>query len=560
MFKNYIRYSLNFILLSGILYLPFCSSAQTLPIGTPVLEDALRRAQLLGQIDSTLSFATGPLFQNAFPDKDILNPEVGSTMIPVKKGIFKLLPVLWQQQYTTHHPEGWNDGSMIPARGYQTLFSAGIYAKYGPLSIQIRPEVVYAENKTFQGFYKEQSDQVWAEYYTLHNAIDLPERFGENAYKKLFPGQSSIRLTFGAVSLGISSENLWWGPGVRNALIMSNSAPGFNHITLNTVKPLHTKIGSFEGQVICGRLEDSGFAPSDTNRTSNGYKLYVRKRTDWRYLNGTVLTYQPKWVPGLFFGVTRTFITYYNDMGSGIKDYLPVISPLSKKANYGENESPIPNDQRASFFLRWLWLKAHAELYIEYMREDHAFDLRDFIVQPEFTHAYVFGIRKVIQLRGLKDQFLQINLEITQIEQTTTDLGRPSRYDYVHYAGISQGYTHQGQLLGAGIGPGSNLQSFSLSWVKGLKTVGVGLERFVHNNDLHNAAIKDPRANWVDMDMSLFGDWNYRNFIFSVKAEWVRCYNYQHYYQPVSGAEADYWDPGRNTYNFQGQLGVMYRF
>lgn len=552
--------------------LPPQSNAQSLPVGTPVLEDALRRAQLLGQIDSSISFTSRPLFPtasmkltNTFSPYDTLDEERWTKSDVVfrfakNKGILQLLPFNWKQQFNTHHPYSLNDGGMIPARGYQTMISGGVYGKFGPLSIQLYPEYVYAENKNFQGFYKEQPDAVWAAYYAFHNVIDMPEKFGESAYKNLFWGQSSVRLTFGPISLGISNENLWWGPGVRNSLIMSNSAPSFKHITLNTIKPIRTWIGSFEGQLICGRLENSGFAYADTGRTYNGVKLYVPKRNDWRYINATVMSYQPKWVPGLFLGVTRSFITYYKDMGSGIKDFLPVITPLSKKANYAENESPISNDQRASFFLRWVWLKAHAELYTEYMREDHAFDLRDFIVQPEYSHAYVFGLRKMIPLKGHKNQSLQVNIEITQIEQTTTDQGRPSVYEYVHYAGISQGYTHEGQLLGAGIGPGSNLQSISLSWVEGLKTVGIELERFVQNNDFQNVAIRDPRANWVDLGTSVFGEWNYKNLIFSAKFEWIRSYNYEHFYQPVPEETPSYWDPGRNIYNFQAQIGVSYRF
>jgi len=561
------------ILLIGISNIPLLSFAQSLPVGTPMLEDALRRAQLLGQIDSSISFTSRPLFPTISlklnNSSDLYNlldnePQTKSdgTFRFAKNGVLQLLPFTWQQQFNTHHPYSLNDGAMIPARGYQTIISGGIYAQYGPLSIQLRPEYVFAENKNFQGFYKEQPDAVWAEYYYLHNHIDLPERFGENAYKKLFWGQSSLRLTFGPVSLGISNENLWWGPGVRNALIMSNSAPGFIHFTFNTVKPIRTWIGSFEGQVICGGLENSGFAPPDTNRTANGVKLYIPKKNDWRYINGLVISYQPKWLPGLFLGVTRSFITYYKDMGRGIKDFLPVITPLSKKANYGENESPIPNDQRASFFVRWLWLKAHAEIYTEYMREDHAFDMRDFIMQPEYSHAYVFGFRKMIPLKTRNNQFLQFNLELTQIEQTTTDRGRPIAYLYLHGAGIPQGYTNKGQMLGAGIGPGSNLQSISISWVSGLKSIGIELERYVQNNNFFNAVIKDPRANWVDLGTSAFADWNYKNLLFSAKLEFINSLNYQYNYQPASESLSDYWlpGPGSDVLNFQVQLGVSYKF
>jgi hypothetical protein len=558
------------ILLINFAAFPMRSLAQSLPVGTPVLEDALRRAQLLGQIDSSISFTSRPLFpaasmklNNVFDPYNTLENERwtksdGIFRFAKERGIIQLLPFTWLQQFNTHHPYSLNDGAMIPARGYQTMISGGLYAKYGPLSIQLRPEYVYAANRNFQGFYKEQSDQVWAEFYLLNNIIDLPEKFGESAYKKLFWGQSSLRLSFGAVSLGISNENLWWGPGVRNSLIMSNSAPGFKHITLNTVKPIRTWIGSFEGQIICGRLEDSGFTPPDTNRTYNGFKLYVPKRTDWRYLNGMVISYQPKWIPGLFLGATRTFITYYKDMGRTFKDFLPIVTPMTKEANYGEKESPFPNDQRASFFLRWLWLRANAEIYTEYMREDHALNFRQIITFIEHTHAFVFGFRKLIPLKTDKNQYLQVNLELTKIEQTTTNPEAPSKYLYVHYAGISQGYTNRGQMLGAGIGPGSNMQSLSISMVQGLKTIGIEFERIVQNNDFHNAVIRDPRAIWVDLGLSTFGEWNYKNLLFSAKMEFIKSLNYQNYYHSKPNDPSQFWSP--SVFNFQTQIGVSYRF
>ena len=89
---------------------------------------------------------------------------------------------------------------MIPARGYQQLVSAGIYFELGPLSIQLKPEHVFAENKDYEGFWEGHYDITWARRYLLWNTIDLPERFGEKAYKKSLFGQSSIRLNYQGLS------------------------------------------------------------------------------------------------------------------------------------------------------------------------------------------------------------------------------------------------------------------------------------------------------------------------------------------------------------------------
>lgn len=541
--------------------------AQSLPVGTPILEDAYRRAQLLGQIDSTISFMARPFFpEESLKLKDGFDPFntlekgagdkfAGTFKFLGKWGKVRLLPVTLQQQFNTHNPYSLNDGEMIPARGYQTMFSAGVYAKLGPLSIQLRPEYIYAENRAFDGYSEKQSDISWAAYYNFLNRIDLPERFGDKAYKRASWGQSSIRLTVGPVSLGLSNENLWWGPGMRNSLLMSNTSGGFLHYTLNTVKPIRTPIGSFEAQIIAGRLDGSGFLPPDTNRTwyNSSAKLYVPKRNDWRYLNGMIISYSPKWVPGLFIGITRSFMIYHEDMGN-----FPVISPTNKKNNNGGSEIAQGGDQLMSSFIRWVLPKEHAEVYFEYGREDHSYNLRDFILEPDYARAYIFGFRKLFPLTAHPGECLQFDLEVTQLEQNRTNTQRESIYFYAH-TDIRHGYTNRGQYLGAGIGTGSDMQSISISWIKSLKMIGLQLERYVHNNDHHYIQIKDIRANWVDIGAALIGEWDYKNLLFTAKTEIVRSMNYEHLYNP-DPANTAFWAPGQDVYNFQAQIGVTYRF
>ena len=55
--------------------LPSRIAAQSLPVGTPVLEEAYRRAQLLGQADSNVSFMVRPIFPSiSFKQKSVFDP------------------------------------------------------------------------------------------------------------------------------------------------------------------------------------------------------------------------------------------------------------------------------------------------------------------------------------------------------------------------------------------------------------------------------------------------------------------------------------------------------
>ena len=548
------------------------SKGQSIPVGTPILEDYYRRAQLLGEVDSSISFTARPFFpvealklKNAFdpiqnPDQESKTKFDGSYRFWGKRGLIQLLPFSWQQQYNTDHPYSLNDGAMIPARGYQTMVSGGVYLKAGPLSIQFRPEVVLAENKPFETFLNHKTDQQLIAYYFFKNIIDLPEYFQDEPYKKAYWGQSSIRLTVGPLSAGVSSENLWWGPGMRNSLLMTNNATGFNHFTLNTVKPIRTPIGSFEGQIIGGKLDPSGFFGADTNLVIDGIKQYIAKRNDWRYLNGMIFTYQPRWVPGLFLGMTRSFMTYHKDIGNNFASYLPIFSALQKKSNYGEGESSVYGDQMASVFIRWLLLKDHAELYFEYGREDHSYDSRDLTIEPDHTRAYIWGVKKLFPLFPFIGNYIQVNFELTQLEVNSTNSQRAATYVWYAVRGINHGYTHEGQLIGAGIGPGSNLQTATVIWGKGLKSLGIQVERYVHNNDLFYIAFKDIRAHWVDINLAALGEWDYGHLLFTAKLELIRSLNYQYNYEQVPVDLSQFWVPGRDTYNFQANIGVSYRF
>lgn len=544
--------------------------AQSIPVGTPGLEDYYRRQQLLGKLDSSVSFSVRPLMpsvvfkvRNVFdPDSSLVNDGITKSSGPYRfangHGEFQILPFSWQNQYNSHHPYGWNDGAMISARGYQTMVSGGFYAKIGPLTIQLRPEFVSAQNKAFDGFALDRSDIELAQYYVFANNLDVPERFGNGSYNKLFWGQSSIRLNAGPMSLGLSNENIWWGPGRNNAIMMTNNAAGFKHLTLNTIKPIRTPIGSFEMQVIAGKLENSGYTPLSVTADSKGKNLFRPYNDDWRYLTGFNINYQPKWIPGLFLGFTRDFMSYHKDL-RGFKDYFPFFTPV-QKVNSGLDGGPIEQDQRLSFYSRWLFPKAHAEVYFEYGVNDNSYNLRDFIGSPDHSRSYVFGFSKLVPVKSKKDEFIEINAEVTQMSQSADRLVREAG-DFYSHSYVRQGYTNLGQVLGAGTGSGSNIQSIDISWVKGLKKIGLGFERFEHQADLYERYFKslnDNSRRWVDFAFAAKGTWNYKNLILNAKLQGIKSLNYQ--WRLKNYTPDQYYIPTNDVFNFHGELGVSYRF
>jgi len=552
------------IILAFIMLIPMASRAQSLSVGIPVLNEVYRRDQLLGKVNQDVSFTSLPLFPvEAFKVRDSFDPDStlrknnltgfdGITTFDHARGKGHLLPVIWKNQYNSFHPAGFNDGVMVPARGYQTLISAGVFVKYRFLSIQLEPELLDVQNLPFQGF-----SQIYHKPSPL-GGIDLPERFGNSAFQKAYWGQSSIRLTFGPVSIAYSNENMWWGPGIKNALLMTNNATGFPHVSLNTVRPIKTIIGNFELQVIGGKLVSSGYTA-------------VSDATDWRYLNAFTLTWHPKWVPGLFLGFARSFYMYHSDMGSHFYDYLPVFGSVEKVAVGNAATDKRRQDQLLSVFLRWVWVKAHGEIYAELGREDHAWNTRDIILEAAHSAAYIVGLQKLFPFGMRKGQYIQLNAEVDNLASNPVTLNRDQPYSknggivpgywYTH-SQVKQGYTNDGQVLGAGIGPGSNYQWVQVKWVKDMKSLGIAFDRYVHDNDYFIQNIQDVRRNWVDLGTSLVGTWDYKNLLFSAQLEYIHEINYEWRYRPapVLNAKPSYWNPSKDTYNLHLAINVVYRF
>jgi len=555
------------LVISSLCLVNFNALSQSMPVGIPVLEDYYRRQQLLGQLDSNISFTIRPLSSKLggkdgfFPDTagehKLLNIK-GKWESPGREEITSILPLIWRSQYNSHHPYGWNDGGMIPSAGYQMMLSGGVYAKYQWFSMQLNPELVIASNKDFEGFPTEHHQNIWSKYYDhYYNRIDKPEKFGSGTYKKILPGQSSARITFDPISFGISTENLWWGPGNRNSLLMSNTAPGFFHFTLNTSKPIKTPIGLIEGQIVSGKLENSGYLPPEINRVFSGIPLYVKKNNEDRYFSGMVLSYQPKWVPHLFLGFSNSLQMYTSDR-KRVGDYLPVLQPFIKFR--AETEDDRKRAQLRSLFARWVWPEAKSEIYFEYGRTNNSDNQESFGEGTGHSRAFIVGLKKLLPLHNLRKDYIQVALEITQLQNGPDHISRPGESWYTNSL-VGHGYTNMGEVLGAGIGPGGNLQSLDISFYRGLKRIGLQFERQTQNNDFYYYAfedIQDWRSHWVDLSGAVNAEWNYSNLLLNAKFVMIRSLNYQWWLRQYD--ENQYFVPGRDVLNFQAQLGITYRF
>jgi hypothetical protein len=93
---------------------------------------------------------------------------------------------------------------------------------------------------------------------------------------------------------------------------------------LNTSKPAKTFLGTFEGQVLIGKLESSGFSGSQSEDLNS--KFFKPLNPDWRYINAFMLNYTPKWIPNLSLGIGRSFLQYGKYVKPTFSGLLPIFS------------------------------------------------------------------------------------------------------------------------------------------------------------------------------------------------------------------------------------------
>lgn len=523
--------------------------AQGLQVGIPFLEERIRLNQLEGSWDPSVSLFLRPLDLGDYTKnlEGVLGIDTVFSLKNHQKGLssrnkFEInpLPLISISGFSTGNPYA-NTSNLLINKGFQNYFSGGFFAKAGILSIQIQPEYIIAQNQE----YNPGQAKSWN--------IEYVERFGERLYSRLMPGQSSVRINFGAFSAGVSTENLWWGPGQFNALLFSNNAFGFPHFTLNTRRPAQTFIGNIETQLIVGKLEGA-----DVNNTP------IENIIDEpRYFNGISFSIQPRGLPNLFLGFSRVFQQYESLRGDSFSDYLPIFDPFQKKGKFvNGNDSGIfdqeGRDQQITVHGRYLVPKAKMEFYFEYGRRDHAFDWREAILNPEHARAYLFGFTKISKLKG--NESLVFRGEILQQQESINILVRyPGTGGSLNWSGhgvVRHGFTNYGQMMGAGIGPGSNSQTLEVSWMNPSQKIGFLFERVNRYQDFYTANFNDPSpANrWVDFSSSVLGDFKMKNFILTSRLNFIKTSNRG--WLPVSGSGVDF-SNGQSDFSFNGQIGLL---
>ena len=448
------------------------AAAQTLDVMDP-REDYVRILQISGQLPAS-SFSLRPLLLRGdegqggapaagwpgAPGKEQRRPVTSAGVSDVEVGVRMFLN-------SRHDRRAANDGFLWQGRGLTTALDVSATAQWKGLTLRVNPSVAWVQNADFP--LAPLTLEGMPEYAYPWRRIDWPQRFGPKAFWWVDPGQSELRLNAWGATVGFGTRNLWWGPGIRNSIVMSNNAGGFPHAFLGTRGPRDIGIGLIEASWIMGRLSQSDYFDPD-----------VQNRR--RYITGLVVAYSPSFLDGFSVGFSRVFYGFVPEDGQPLSDLFLVFQGVRKNA-LATSDNPTGDDERdqmISLFGRWVFSESGAEVYFEWARNDHAGDLYDFIQEPEHSQGYTLGLQKAVELSG--GNHLALRAELTHLQREPTYLLRESPVYYTHHI-VTQGYTHRGQIIGAGVGPGGIQQHVGADLYTNWGRAGVMLQRRVHDND-----------------------------------------------------------------------------
>jgi len=392
-------------------------------------------------------------------------------------------------------PFSQNNGSLWAGKGLSTRTLLGFKVESSRARFIVAPEVILSANSDWPLFHAifvpivpplpPGRSQYAFPYYAGRFTIDQPMRFGNRAIKRLDLGQTTALWSVRRMEVGFSNENEWWGPGIRNAIVLSNNAPGFPHLFIRTAHPIDTRLGAVEMRWLVGGLTESAYF--DTVSTNNT-----------RSLAAIAATLQTRWDPNLSVGFARSVYSTATGWGQVPWRWFDVFARTHLDV---PDTTRTQKDQLFSLFARWVFPADGLEIYGEWGRRELRPSLRDFLVAPNHTQGYTLGL----QWRGGQwhDGAFRLQSEITQLEQSATFRDAPIGSWYTSPR-VIQGYTNRGETLGASIGPGASSQWLAVDYMKPAWRFGAFAGRIRWNQDVHNNFGFPVGRGYCNQDVSIY--------------------------------------------------------
>ncbi len=352
-------------------------------------------------------------------------------------------------------PWGANDGTMWQGRGFTSAAGGAAAVRWGPFSAVAAPVAFRAQNSSFRLMPQVAFGVSPYADPLFPTVVDAPQRMGAGTYARLDGGESTVSAHGAGMAAGFSTASIGWGTGESFPAILGANAGGFPHLFAGTRGggARLRFLGRITAQYVLGVLSQTAWSPVQGSETF----LNARQSGTRRVGTGLTVSFMPQLLPSLELGASRFYHSPYRGGSVRWDAWSKPFEGLFKKGfegrsgGTGDPTGDIDN-QMASFFARWVFPARGAEATVEVFRDDHNWDSRDFAQEPENNSAVMASIRAITARRG--DRLSLVTLEYFDGDVRPIAQARAQGFLYTH-AGLSQGHTQRGQLLGTPIGAGA---------------------------------------------------------------------------------------------------------
>lgn len=415
----------------------------------------------------------------------------------LKQGLFaRIYGPEWFNSYNTTAPYGQNDGALWQGRGYNTSLTTGLRLEGYGFELTFKPQVSWSQNKEF-----EINRDIYPNPYsytfqsgTVYHPIDLVQRYGDKSFWNFDWGDTEIRWSWRSLTFGFGTQNPWLGPAYLNPMLGSNNAPGYLKLDAGLRKTeiilpfLNWSLGFIEGRIWVGQLKESQYF--DNNDENNN-----------RMIVGMEASYEPSFIPGLSIGINRIIYNRWR------YDNIIYITRLFARKDINGTGSGNDEDQKISMFINWVFPKIGFSVYGEYGFDDLSNNMK---TNPFHTAIYTIGAKQVIPLPfNLKSELL---FEWNNFEMSQNFQLQWQYMGYYAHGALLQGYTHKGQVLGAGTGYFGNSQMLKYIVYHKHGFITFNFHRFSNNNNsVYNQAVNTASDQSSPDENSIYHTW-YNNF------------------------------------------------
>lgn len=396
----------------------------------------------------------------------------------------------WFNSYNTKAPYGQNDGALWQGKGYNTSLTAGARLEAYGLELTVKPQLSWSENREFDfmpGVYGSEYSYFWA------GNIDLVQRYGDSSFWNFDFGDTEVRYTWHTFTAGFGFQSPWLGPAWLNPMLGSNNAGTYPKVDFGLRKTQINmpwtgwNLGHIEGRVFLGYLTESDYFDNDSSN-------------DHRQLTGFSVAYAPSILPELTFSINKITLGRWDAKSA------KYLYPL-----YSNNDQTTGEDQKVSFGADLLFPTVGFEVYGELGIDDH--NAKGF-ANPFHTAIYTVGAKKelsffqkfnLLKKFGIRPEiiFEWNNFEMSQ------DFQLQWKYmGYYSHGLIKQGYTQNGQILGAGSGYfGTSLYTALRTYFsRGSVTVFLHYNR-PDSNYLNNFGLDTKSEDWTSEGKTMYEQW-----------------------------------------------------